>query len=188
MRRISILISLFFIFMSCSNLSIEDRIERSKARAEEIKNRVEKKERTKYVVQVIRHPDYSFERTDPKDLIVYDGFEPKKDYLIIGRIIIKHMPDANVDLIRKDIEDKVAIIGGNAILITEKSSKKSIDSKTVGFIMPESLIKYFQVTKEKEKVSSISYQGYVIRWINFGKEENLWQYQNALNVITLDLN
>ena len=166
MKKIAILISLFFVLLSCSNLSIENRAEKAKARSEKIRNRIEKKERTKYIVQVIKHPDYYFERTDPKDLIVYDGLEPKKDYLIIGRIVIKQLPDANVDLIRKDIEDKVTLIGGNAILITERSSKKSIDSETVGFIMPESLIKYFQITTEKEKVSSISYSGYVIRWIN----------------------
>jgi len=165
MRKIAILISLFFIFLSCSNLSIENRIEKSKAGAEKIRNRIEKKERTKYIVQVIKHPDYYFERTDPKDLIVYDGFEPKKDYLIIGRIVIKQLPDARIDLIREEVEDKVTMIGGNAILITEKKSKKSIDSDTVGIFMPESLITYFQVTTEKEKISSISYSGYIIRWI-----------------------
>lgn len=158
MRKIIILISLSFLFLSCEpTLTIEE--QRAIMMAE-----YESKEKSKYSVDVIKHPDYSFERTDPSALIVYDGFEPKKNYLIIGKVSIIQLPKARAKFIRKEIEDKVAAIGGNAILITEKTIGKKISSDTIGIFMPQSLIKYFQITDKKEKISNISYHGYVIRW------------------------
>jgi len=160
MRKIVILLSVFFLFLSCEpTLTTEE--QRAIMMAE-----YEAKEKSKYSVDVIKHPDYSFERTDPSGLIVYDGFEPKKNYLIMGKISIIKLPDAKGEWIRKEIENKVAAIGGNAILITEKTIGKKISSDTIGIFMPQSLIKYFQITDKKEKISSISYYGYVIRWID----------------------
>jgi len=153
MRKIIILLSLFLLFLSCETLTLEEQKAIVKAKLE-----------ARYSVDVIKHPDYSFERTDPGNLIVYDGFEPKKNYLIIGKISIKQLPNAKGEWIKKEIEDKVAAIGGNAILITEKTIGKKISSDTIGIFMPRSLLKYFQITTEKEKVLKISYYGHVIRW------------------------
>ncbi len=158
MRKIIILFSIFLLFLSCEpTLTIEE--QRAIMMAE-----YEAKEKSKYSVDVIKHPDYSFERTDPRALIVYDGFEPKKNYLIIGKVSIIQLPKAQAKFIRKELEDKVAAIGGNAILITEKIIGKKVSSDTIGIFMPRSLLKYFQITTEKEKVSTISYYGHVVRW------------------------
>ncbi|GAH58754.1 unnamed protein product [marine sediment metagenome] len=154
MRKAIILFSGFLLFLSCAPLPT----------IEEQKAIVKAKLESKYSVDVIKHPDYYYERTNPGALIVYDGFEPKKNYLIIGKVSIIQLPDAKGEWIRKEIEDKVAAIGGNAILITEKRIGKKISNDTIGIFMPQSLIKYFQITTEKEKVSTISYYGYVVRW------------------------
>jgi len=157
MRKMIILLSVLFLFLSCETITLEEQRAMGMARYEKI-------EKSKYSVDVIKHPDYSFERTDPSTLIVYDGFEPKKSYLIIGKFSIIQLPKAQAKFIRKEIENKVAEIGGNAILITEKRIGKKINSDTIGIFMPKSLIKYFQITDKKEKISNMSYYGYVIRW------------------------
>jgi len=157
MRKIIILLSLFLLFLSCETITLEEQKAIAKAQ-------LEKKIKSKYSVDVIKHPDYSFEITDPNALIVYDGFEPKKNYLIIGKISIIQLPTALGKWIKKEIEDKVAAIGGNAILITEKRIGKKVHVDTIGIFMPRSLLKYFQITTEKEKVSTISYYGHVVRW------------------------
>ena len=154
MRKAIILFSGFLLFLSCAPLpTIEEQRAIVKAELE-----------SKYSIDVIRHPDYYFERTNPGALIVYDGFEPKKNYLIIGKISIIQLPDARAGLIKKEVEDKVAAIGGNAILINEKIIGKKVNKDTIGIFMPQSLLKYFQVTTKRERVLKISYYGYVVRW------------------------
>lgn len=164
MRKIIILLSVFLLFLYCKTLTTEELNAKREQIIANAKAKYEAIEKSKYSVDVIKHPDYSFKRTNPSALIVYDGFEPKKNYLIIGKISIIQLPKAKGKFIRKEIEDKVGAIGGNAILITEKRIGKKISSDTIGIFMPRSLLKYFQITTEKEKVSTISYYGYVVRW------------------------
>jgi len=150
--------------MSVEEIEKARAVEVEEARAQ-AHDRYVKSKRAKYVVIVVKHPDYSFERTKPENLVVYDGFEPKRNYLIIGKVEIRQRPDADLEWIRKDVGDKVSEIGGNAILITEKNFEKHINRVTLGDFNPKSLINYFEVSTEIERVSTIIYYGYVIRWI-----------------------
>jgi len=161
MKKLIILLSIFLLFLSCETLTTEEQLAIDRAK-------LETKLRSKFSVDVIKHPDYFFERTNPNALIVYDGFEPKKNYLIIGKISIKQLANAKDYFTRKwikeDVENKVTEIGGNAILITEKKIGKKVYRETVGVFMPLSL--YLQTTTEKEEILDITYFGHVIRWID----------------------
>ena len=82
----------------------------------------------------------------------------------MSKITIIQLPNAVAKMIKKEVEDKVSGIGGNAILITEKIIGKKVSEDTIGIFMPQSVLKYFQITTKRERISNISYYGHVIRW------------------------
>ncbi len=71
------------------------------------------------IVGVSRNPDFNYAPTDPRTVLIYDRFEPRYSYFIIGRISIDPNWSLSVRQIERKIQEKAALIGGDAVIITD---------------------------------------------------------------------
>ncbi len=70
------------------------------------------------IVGVSRNPDFNYAPTDPRTVLIYDRFEPRHPYIIIGRISIDPNWSMSVRSTEKKIRVKAAAIGGDGVIIT----------------------------------------------------------------------
>lgn len=72
-------------------------------------------------IDMVKHPDYNYIPTNPASVIIYDqGLIPQREFFIIGKMTIDSTLSLGERQTAKNIRSKAALIGGDAVIITDK--------------------------------------------------------------------
>jgi hypothetical protein len=160
MKRSLIIVLLALMVASCAEMNRRMQQQR--------KDEYLKKEYTKFRVDLTKHPDYSFAQTDETGIKIYDkGLIPlNSNYVVIGKIFVAELPEANQPLVEETIRKAAAFIGGEGVLfIDEKSEEQGGGTQTKAMMIPfGKMMFYRENSTEKAKTIIVRKAANVIRW------------------------
>jgi len=127
------------------------------------------KEYGKFRVDLTKHPDYNYEPDNPLSIKIYDkGFTPlNSNYIVIGKIFLVFLPDANQVLVDETLRKAAAYIGGEGIIFVDEQQKETgLDGehKTAVLIPFSTMMFYSESSAENNKTVITKKTANVIRW------------------------
>jgi len=164
MKRIIAIAASLSLLVSCAAIK--------KGQEELIRTKEEarlKKEYSKFGVDLTKHPDYNFGAGDHLSIKIYDkGFTPlNSDYVVIGKVFLAFLPDANQVLVEETIKKAAAFIGGQGLIFIDEQSQESGPTggqKTAMLIPFSNMMFYQENTSENNKITITKKVANVIRW------------------------
>ena len=176
MRKLIISLMILSLFYSCTSINRfrgSAQAKRTRDAAQRNTNYITQT-KPKYEITVLKHPDLIFPSTEPDSVVIYEGFEPLNDkYYVVGKMGIIEDTIKNYYRKTKEIKEKAAEIGGNAVIIVDSDTTTEEFGGDVveGISLPGHFGTYHYWHKSPKTTVSTSYRiGLIIRWASDEKE------------------